>query len=162
MNRRAFTLIEMLLATVLVAVMMGGVLMLLGGVNRDVRTMRGLTTQSNDSLIDLISHDLVNASSFRVADDGRVIQIVGNTGIERRSLRSDGRLARVVYRVEQGSVLRREQVYLDDPGRPQPWSELAGVGIDGLAVVRDSDNARRGRLVIATRQGGVVRELRLQ
>jgi prepilin-type N-terminal cleavage/methylation domain-containing protein len=161
-NRRAFSLIEMLLATVLVAVLMGGVLMLLGGVNRDVRTMRQISPQDNSALMELISRDLSNAIAVRWDEGERWITAAGNVGIDQRTMRSDGRLARVTYRIDSRNVLHREQIYLDDSARPQPWSELAGMGIRGLTVVRESDNARRGQLVIATARGSVTCELRLQ
>jgi prepilin-type N-terminal cleavage/methylation domain-containing protein len=162
MRRRAFTLIEMLLATALIAVMMGGVLMLLGGVNRDIQTMRRQALPEHGVLMELISRDIANATSVQASDEGRLVQMIGNVGIDGRSLKVDGRLARVTYSIDRRHVLRREQVYLDDPSRPQPWSGLAGAGMQALTVVRGGPGERRVRLVLATDRGGVLREVTTQ
>jgi type II secretory pathway component PulJ len=162
MLRRAFSLVEMLLATALLALMMGGVLMLLGGVNRDMRTMQRQPTNESSVLIELMARDIANASSVRSSDSGTVIELLGNVGIDPRTRRTDGRLARVVYRIDPRTRMHREQVYLDDSNRPQPWSGLAATGVQGVALVRESRDALRARLVLATHRGTTVRELRLR
>ena len=93
MTRRAFSLIEMLVATVLVAVLMGGAMMLLAGVNRDVRTMSGAGRDHVDRVLDLMTRDLENAAATLTSADGRSIVLLGNVGIDRGTLAHDGRLA---------------------------------------------------------------------
>ncbi len=122
----AFTLVEMLVATVLSAVLMGAVLAALAGVARDRRTVRSLNRPTATAALDLLEWDLANADTADTdavaAGTADVLTLVGNDGIDRRSLAPDGRRVRVVYRAA-GPVLWRRQEYLDDPARPDPWQE---------------------------------------
>ena len=166
-TRRAFSLIEMLLAAALVAMLMAAVLALLGGINRDVRTMRQASQHDPgaQSAADLLSRDLVNAQSVTASEFriGTGVTIVGNAGIDRDTLGLDGRLVRVTYRVGPDGALRREQSYLDDPDRPQRWESLAALGISELSVVRNGDAIGRFRMTLGTTRGEtIVRDVRMQ
>jgi prepilin-type N-terminal cleavage/methylation domain-containing protein len=164
LNRRgAFSLIEMLLATALAAVLMGAVLTLVAGVYRDARMMQRLSSRPVGGLLEGIARELGNVESFSQASDGRELALIGNIGIDRRTLSADSRLARVVYRVGPGGSLRREQTYIDAPERPAPWGELvAARGVERLFVVRDTGTATRARVVVETRRGTDARDVRFR
>jgi type II secretory pathway component PulJ len=162
MHRDAFTLIEMLLATTLTALLMGGVLMLLGGANRDAQTLRRQAEPQLGGLFALLTQDLANATELSQSADATLVELSGNIGIDGRSLRQDGRLVRVSYQVGSGGVLQRRQVYLDAPDRPQPWSELAAINVEGLGIVSTAADPTRVRIVIATAGGTIAREVRIR
>jgi prepilin-type N-terminal cleavage/methylation domain-containing protein len=166
-SRRAFSLIEMLLAATLVAMLMAAVLALLGGVNRDMRTMRQASQHDSgaQAAADLLGRDLLNAQSVSAPDvqSGYGVTIVGNAGIDRDTLGPDGRLVRVIYRVGRDGALRREQSYLDDPDRPQRWESLAASGISELSVARNGTAGSRLRVTLGTTRGEmIVRDVRMQ
>ena len=161
--RGAFSLIEMLLATALVAVLTAALLALLGGVNRDIRTMRSAADRDRgfEAALDLLSRDLGNALEFSRSDaQPNTIRIMGNIGIDRDTLASNGRLARVTYRVDRNAALHREQQYLDDPDRPQRWDELAAVGVSELAV--SSGSSGHVRVTLQTARQSLSRDVRMQ
>src|SRR5687767_6518849 len=136
---RAFTLIEMLLAAVLTAVLIGGVMSVAAAVARDARRTAARTDSTAlDAALDLIRWDLSNAPA---PADGP-LTFTGHGGLDRDSLRPDGRRARVTYRIRPGAGLVREQRYLDDPARPGPSAELVLAGatqIECFAAARAGD-----------------------
>ena len=136
---RGFTLVEMLLAAVLTAVLLGGVMSVSAAVARDARRTAARTDSTAlDAALDLIRWDLSNAPA---PADG-TLAFTGHGGLDRDSLRPDGRRARVAYRIRPGAGLVREQRYLDDPARPEPWAELVLAGatqIECFAAAHASD-----------------------
>ena len=124
MKRHGFTLIELLVATVLASVLMLAVLTVMAGVARDRNVLQTIDRPVSTAVIDLLEADVRSAHTIaRGPADDVVLSLVGNLGIDRASLRPDQRLVRVVYR-RVGRGLWREQQYLDDPARPQVWSDL--------------------------------------
>ena len=143
----AFTLVEMLAATMLVAVLMAAVLMVLSAIGRDRRQLQSNedsdAVSQRSSLVELLRWDLANASAMTVSDHGRALVLVGHGGLDARTFAPTGRLARIVYRVASdaaGPRLLREQIYLDDPIARQPCMELAACGVTRLAVIPNSSD----------------------
>lgn len=136
-NRRmvAFTLIELLVATMLVAVLLGGVSLVVGGLARDQRVMRQHGDVMRDEpMMKMIGWDLKNATGIVIGHDR--LTITGHGGIDPKTLTANDRAARVVYRVTTNDrgvgALVREQNYLDDAIRPEPWSDIVAVNVNGL------------------------------
>jgi hypothetical protein len=136
---RAFTLLEMLLATTLATVLIGAVLMVLSAVARDRQRLTKLDAGTESSpFLDGLRWDLCNAQTMAGAVDGRSLVLIGHGALDSRTLLPTGRLARVTYRAaEEGKPfhLVREQMLLDDPARPEKWRELVSGDISGLWVI---------------------------
>jgi type II secretory pathway component PulJ len=134
MKRRAFTLIEMLLATALTAALLGAVLSVASALARDARRLGATTAPSTfDSAFAQIRWDIANASSMSTSRDGRELVLTGHGGIDSATLRPTGRLTRVTYRATAAGLVRRQE-YLDDPARPQAWGELLLAGATGIGM----------------------------
>ena len=157
----------MLLAAALVAMLMAAVLALLGGVNRDVRTMRHASQHDPgaQAAADLLGRDLLNAPErFSVGPADR------QRRDDRRQRRYRPRYARTGWTSgardlprRPGWALRREQSYLDDPDRPQRWESLAAVGVSELSVARNGGASSRLRVTLGTTRGEtIVRDVRMQ
>jgi prepilin-type N-terminal cleavage/methylation domain-containing protein len=134
-----FSLIELLVATTLSAVLMGAVLMVLAGLSRDRRWIDNAVTQPHmQSTMNCIQWDLANARTMNQSPDGQSLILIGNAGIDSQSLAWTGRLTRVIYRIipsGKTSMLVREQEYLDDPIRPEHWRELLSVGVKSVQAI---------------------------
>ena len=100
MNRRAFTLIEMLMATVLAAVLLGGVLMVVSAISRDAASAAAPGPQSLQPAVCLLEWDLSNAATMQLSDDGQSFTLVGNNALDPETLSPTGRMARVVYQID--------------------------------------------------------------
>ncbi len=148
--RRGFTLIELMLASTLSVLLIGGVLFALSALSRDTRgtIARDPATELKGAL-DLLQWDLTNARSISQSADHRVIVLEGHGAIVPDTLLPNGRLAKVVYSCQlRGNTWRltRGQQYLDDPARPQNWTDLAGVGVNAVEVLpvggQDADSKK--------------------
>jgi hypothetical protein len=67
--------------------------------------------------------------------------LVGHGGLDPATLAPTGRLTRVIYEVRgkgRDAALFRRQDYLDDPVRPQSWTELVSLGVEAFAVFPES------------------------
>jgi prepilin-type N-terminal cleavage/methylation domain-containing protein len=141
MNRRAFTLIEMLLATALAAVLMAAVLTMLAGVARDRRRVNAVTASPTPQpLIERIRWDLANAQTMDMGRDGGSVVLTGHGGIDHRSLISNGRLVQVTYRTTVGCLMR-EQEYLDSPAQPDRWREVVVGAVRSFRMTPESSDA---------------------
>jgi len=144
MSRRGFTLIEVIVATMLTTVLLGIVLAATASLSRDRKRLaaanHGTRPAEVHALLDLLRQDLTNARSFASSEDGRVLEITGYAGLSRDAMAPVGRLAHVTYEVRTTdgpgphSCLVRSQRYLDDPVRPDRWTELVAVGVQRLSV----------------------------
>lgn len=167
MTRRGFSLIEILVATVLAAVLMTAVLLMLAGVARDRRTVTALNAaDAPPGLVDLIAWDLGNARSIAATADGDSTTLVGVGGIDAATLQPNGRLVRVTYSLLPDGTARnlwRTQEYLDDPARPGRWRELVAADTAEFAVGTGSTAPaavpRHVRLRLATKGPNVNRDL---
>ena len=145
MNRRGFTLIEMLLATVLAGILMGGVLLMTTAIGRDrARVAADEAVPRGAGLVDQLRWDLTNATTMAQADHGRALMLTGHGALDGKTLASNGRLAKVTYEVRgkgRDGALFRTQSYLDDPVRPEPWTELVSMNVRTLNVLPKSPDA---------------------
>ena len=134
--RRAFTLVEILLAVTIAAVLIAGVLAVLAGVGRDQRRLTAEDKPNRPSAaIELLRWDLTNARTIIPIADGVVLE--GHGGIDPTALTPNNRLTRVTYRVRRDageSNLFREQQYIDDAIRPQAWEDLVLRGVQAVGV----------------------------
>ena len=142
MSKRAFSLIELLVATALSAVLMAAVLAILSGIARDRRRLTAVeSVPRSQAMVDRIQWDLTNAQSLSPSPDGQSLELIGHGGIDNKTLAPNGRLASVSYLIYPDGVtsyLVREQKYLDDPVAPNPWRELIAVGITDFQVIAQS------------------------
>jgi prepilin-type N-terminal cleavage/methylation domain-containing protein len=153
---RAFTLIELLLATTLSAILLAAVLTVSSSLARDARRINARPPVSPlAGCVDVLRRDLVNARSITRRDDGRSLILIGHGGISPRTHEPTGRLARVTYSLiptgHDGGMtaLVRRQEYVDDPIDRQPWQELLATGVtainavsaDGTTVLKDESLA---------------------
>jgi prepilin-type N-terminal cleavage/methylation domain-containing protein len=165
MNRRAFTLLEMLLATALAAVLMAAVLLMLAGVSRDRRRVSAATASPMlQTIEERIRWDIVNAQSMDVGNDGGSVVLTGHGAIDHQSLTSNGRLSQVTYRMTSGCLVR-EQEYLDNPAQPSRWRALVAVNVHSFRVVAETADATgssvpsRVRLKLETTNAAIDKEL---
>lgn len=141
MKRRArgFTLVEMLLAAVLAAILMGGVLASTAALSRDRRRMEGKQQLGHGpGMMELIRRDLASGAALIGPADGGGFDLIGHAGIDPATMTTNGRLVWISYRVARpgggGGVLVREQAYLDDPIRTDRWREAVATGVTGVAL----------------------------
>lgn len=131
-----FTLLEMLLATTLAALLLAAVLNLTAALSRDRVRIDQAASVKSPAALDLIRSDLSNSLAI-LSNTGTELELLGYAGIDPQSLVADRRLTRVLYRIERRgavSVLLREQAYLDDMIRPDAWSDVVVVGATRLTV----------------------------
>jgi prepilin-type N-terminal cleavage/methylation domain-containing protein len=150
MNRRAFTLLEMLLATALAAVLMAAVLLMLTGVARDQKHLNAAAAAaavspsaappSARTLVDRMRWDIVNAETIDFGRDGSSVVLIGHGAIDRQSLTGNARFCQVTYRLASG-CLTREQQYLDNPAQPARWRELVASDVRGFRIAPESTDA---------------------
>ncbi len=150
-RRHGFTLVEILLAVTIATVLMAAVLAVLSGIGRDQKRLAAEDHPNRPSAaaIELLRWDLTNAATITPTVDGIVLQ--GHGGIDPSSLEPNNRLARVTYRVrrERGeSNLFREQRYVDDPVRPEPWGELVLRDVRSVGVAPPGGNPKPPRVSV--------------
>lgn len=141
----AFTLIEMLVATAISAVLMGAVLMILASLSRDRRRFDRAVDAVNDRpLVERLRWDLANATTLAQSLDGKTLLLTGHGGIDPATLAPNGRICRVIYRCvveDRSPLLVRDQFYLDEPVNPRPWRGLVGFGVTRLTATPASADA---------------------
>jgi hypothetical protein len=120
-------------------VLIGGVLAALGGLARDAKRTSGAEfLVGEQSVFSMLQWDLSNARTMIQSADAKTLVLIGHGGIDPNTLAPNGRLARVTYSCRAGgrlSCLFRRQEYLDDPVRPQGFTELLASGVDRVSVV---------------------------
>jgi prepilin-type N-terminal cleavage/methylation domain-containing protein len=139
MNRRAFTLIELLVAAMLSVVLMAGVLVALGGLARDAKKTSGAEFLVGEQpVLAMLQRDLSNARTMIQLADAKTLVLIGHGGVDPNTLAPNCRLARVTYTCRASgrlACLFRRQEYLDDPVRPQAFSELVAAGVTRVSIV---------------------------
>ena len=138
-KRSGFTLIEMLLATVLTSVLMVGVLAVITRVSRPISTPiheASLTSISigTDAVFRVVTADLTQARE--VEFDGSEIALTGFGGLDPVTKERSQRPVRVRYRVQQvadQSWLVREERLLDE-GSQVVTIELVAPGVSRIAL----------------------------
>jgi type II secretory pathway pseudopilin PulG len=134
--RRAFTLLELLLANMLIAILLGGVLLLISSLSREQKKV-SQPQESFDSIFPLLRHDLSNSESIRLLPNQSGFILTGHASLDAKSLTPTDRRTRVIYEIRRrGSILCliREQSYLDDPVKPQRFEELLATNITSLSL----------------------------
>jgi prepilin-type N-terminal cleavage/methylation domain-containing protein len=125
--RRAFTLLELLAATALSALLMVAVLHVLGTISRDRRTVAarpGLQVWQAD-LLDAFRRDLAGATGMRRGDNALIL--IGQAALDRRTLTPRDEPVTVTYgitMVRGRTWLTRRQEARDVRGNERPWMEL--------------------------------------
>jgi prepilin-type N-terminal cleavage/methylation domain-containing protein len=144
--RGGFTLIEMLLATTLAAILMGGVLTATAALARDRRRMEARTAiDPSTGVMEMIRRDLANGAAIVGATTPSGFELVGFGSIDAKTFAANQRLVQVRYRVTRSGTgagaLVREQTYLDDAIRPDRWSEVVAAGVKKMTLTALSDDA---------------------
>lgn len=138
MKRKAFTLLELLLANMLIAILLGALLLVISSLSREQKKMTAAQDQDpTNSILNLLRHDLVNSESVRPLPNQRGFILTGHAGLDSKSLTPTDRRTRVIYEIRRRAgtlCLIREQTYLDDPIKPQHFEELIATNISSLTL----------------------------
>jgi prepilin-type N-terminal cleavage/methylation domain-containing protein len=140
---RGFSLVEILLATTLAAMLMGAVLTATAALSRDRQRMELAEPAARSTgAFDLLRRDLANGATLVGQPGPGGFVVIGHGGLDASTFQPNGRLCRVAYRVE-GGVLTREQDFLDDPIRPDRWREIVGVNVRRIDLTPTSVDGER-------------------
>ncbi len=106
-TRHGFTLLELLLATALTAVLMMGVLAVIGNmaasaaiVDRDPGSATEIDAESVEGLVRVVGDDLVHAENIFRSITGDEITMIGYGSLDARSRDRSHRPASIIYRLE--------------------------------------------------------------
>jgi prepilin-type N-terminal cleavage/methylation domain-containing protein len=140
--RRAFSLVEMLIATALATILLGGVLAMSAALARDQKHLSRQATTSADGIVELLRFDIGNARTITQSNDGRTVIFVGHGALDRRSGAATNRLALVTWSIDpDGMLLWRTQQYLDEPARPARWRELIAGDVARIEIAHASPDS---------------------
>ncbi len=145
MSRRGFTLFELLLANMLVAILLGGVLLVISSLGRQSRIVA--PTDSAESILQLLRWDLANADTIQPLRAGRGFILIGHGSLDPIIRAPSSRRARVIYEIRRRDgvdSLIRSQIYLDDAVRPQRWEELVAINVHQISIT--APNAAQANL----------------
>ena len=138
MRRNAFTLLELLLANILIAILLGALLLLISSLGREQRKLAAAQDQdAANAILNLLRHDLANSESVRLLPNQRGFILTGHAGLDPKSLLSTDRRTRVIYEIRRKAralCLVREQTYLDDPIKPLRFEELIATNVTSLSL----------------------------
>jgi prepilin-type N-terminal cleavage/methylation domain-containing protein len=121
--RRAFTLIELLLATSISVILMAALVTVTGHVARDRHALQRMRDVNDgafvtNSTLQLLATDLRHARRVWHLKSGGIL-MTGYGGIDRDTLLPDGSLVRIAYAVVGGDLVRLQQPI----GGGQRWVE---------------------------------------
>lgn len=142
---RGFTLIEVVVASVLATILLAALLSATATLSRDrqavAKANASPTPADVRAVFDLLRRDLMQARSFSVSGEGRSVRIVGHCGLARDTMTGMSRPAEVTYQIVSSSrdgdaagCLIRTQRLTDDPTQPGAWSELVAVDVLRLDI----------------------------
>ncbi len=138
MKRNAFTLLELLLANMLVAILLAALLLVISSLSREKRNLAPAQQQdASGSILNLLREDLANSESARPLPNQRGIILTGHASLDPKTLTPTDRRTRVIYEIRRRAntlCLIREQSYIDDPIKPQRWEELIATNVNFLAI----------------------------
>jgi type II secretory pathway pseudopilin PulG len=138
MKRKAFTLLELLLANMLIAILLGAMLVLISSLSREQKKSTAAQDEGPaNSILSLLRRDLSNSESARPLPNQRGFILTGHAGLDSKSLTPTDRRSRVIYEIRRRAntiCLIREQTYLDDPIKPQHFEELIATNITSLSL----------------------------
>jgi prepilin-type N-terminal cleavage/methylation domain-containing protein len=139
---RGFTLVEMLVAVTISAVLIGGVLTVTAALSRDRRRMEARQSGAQSPAVaEIVRRDLVGGIALIGSPAPNGVELIAFGGVSPKTLAPTQRLVRIAYRLTRGGLLIREQSYLDDPIRPDRWSELVATGVKRLELAPISTDA---------------------
>lgn len=143
MSRRAFTLIEMLLATVLSAVLLGALLTIAGRLANDRAHLAAQATVDYSSLQAFLDWDLRNAEESESISADR-IDLLGHDAIDPSTLQPSFRAVAVTYELNAAThELLRRQRSIDDPSAAKPWESVIARHVKQMSISdATADNAR--------------------
>jgi prepilin-type N-terminal cleavage/methylation domain-containing protein len=132
-RKSAFTLIEMVAASAIAALLMAGAFAVMTTMIHDRERMKASALpgkQQTSAILEIFRNDLVTASTYAADKNKLTLQ---NCHLLNKSMVSTDRPVEVVYHVVRGqdgeSYFVRRQRTLDDPAVPRPTSELLAIGI---------------------------------
>jgi len=138
MKRKAFTLLELLLANMLIAILLGALLVLISSLSREQKKATAAQDQDpTNSILNLLRRDVSNSESVRPLASQKGFILSGHAGLDSNSLTPTDRRTRVIYQIRRRAntlCLIREQTYLDDPINPQHFEELIATNITSLSL----------------------------
>lgn len=139
-TRVAFTLIEMMVALALSAMLIVAVMRLVVMIDNDYRKMPGRVNDAwLNGISDLIMQDAAQALKLDTDPKG-VIRLTTFDGLDPITLKRTYRPAEVTYRIRtdetQDPLLVREQMFLDREPRGKLWVEPLAFGIRTIALQR--------------------------
>lgn len=138
MNQRAFTLIEMLVATALSAVLLGALLLIAARLSSDRVQLAEHAAADHSGIEDLLDWDLHNAEQ-RESINAQTIELRGHNGIDPQTLQPNFRAVAVTYELQEAAhQLIRRQRWLDDPSAASSWQNLVAFNVEQLSLI-DSD-----------------------
>lgn len=135
--KRAFTILELLAATALTAVLMVAVLHLVGslGRGRDAITKHADDSAWRMDLLEMLRRDLTNATQMTMAQN-RVV-LIGSGALARGSLVPQHEPVTVTYEIAgangRGCLVRRQSPR-DGASRQPGWSELVCPNLMSFAI----------------------------
>jgi hypothetical protein len=139
MRRNAFTLLELLLANMLIAILLGALLLVISSLGREQKKMAAQDQDPTSAIaiVNLLRHDLANSETLRFLPNQRGFILTGHAALDPKSLTHADRRIRVIYEIRRKAAtlcLIREQSYLDDPIRPQRFEELLATNVTSLSL----------------------------
>jgi prepilin-type N-terminal cleavage/methylation domain-containing protein len=150
-RRQAFTLIELLAASALSALLVLVLFQVLGSLTRSRAGLERAAVDEEQSatqtawksdLLDLLRWDLTNASDVSIKPG--LVVLTGHGALDRRSLAATQEPVTVVYRVEHrgtANCLVRHQVSRNGLSAGSDWSELVCADVTGFEASRIEEAA---------------------
>jgi prepilin-type N-terminal cleavage/methylation domain-containing protein len=136
-RRRAFTLIELLAASALSALIMLVLLQVIASISRSrvavAREMNSRTGQTRwkSEVIQLLRRDMLNATTARL-EVGR-LTLTGHGSVDRNRLHARHEPVSVVYEVDRGRLIRR-QMARDGMPRENDFGEIVCAGVTRFSL----------------------------
>ena len=142
--RRAFTILELLAATALTALLMAAVLHVVGAIGASRATLARQTDTAawRDDLLDVLRRDMTNASKVTFGADG--MTLTGHGALDAGTLEFSHEPVTVVYGlsvIDGRSWLVRRQAPRDGLSHTPAWAELVCPDVTGFVVRRLSNIA---------------------
>jgi type II secretory pathway pseudopilin PulG len=144
----AFTLIELVIASALAALLMVGVMMVLTGIIRDRKRLSAAPSSepaSPAALAEILRRDLSCSTQFSVLADGS-IQINGLSALDDKTLQSIDRPSLITYRLSDRDGLRmliRDEAMQDEPVQPHSLRTLLATHVSEFKIDRLHDKTDR-------------------
>jgi prepilin-type N-terminal cleavage/methylation domain-containing protein len=135
--RRAFTLLELLAATALSALLMAAVLHVMATIGRDRRTMADRPGPEvwRADLLDVVRRDLAGSTGMQYGDNA--LTLTGEAALDRRTLTPCDEPVTVTYGImtlHGRNWLTRRQAARSGRGGRGPWIELLCPDVVGFSV----------------------------